>query len=249
MKHAQREWGSLYEVVSAFMMIMLYIWWLRLSDTWTWVLILVPIVASNFVHREGPQRLGLWWSQFRAAAFPVLAWTAVVAAAVLATAALAGSFRRGTARQALVNVVWYVLWGLVQQYLLNGFFVNRLAAFAEPPTKPGTPCSEAPRARALSSARPGAANGAFAHRVALAAAALFSVVHLPNWFLMLATFVGGYVCARVYLRFRSLYALAIAHGVIGFVLFLAVPDSVSAHFLVGPRYVIQRYRSYPEFLL
>jgi membrane protease YdiL (CAAX protease family) len=81
------------------------------------------------------------------------------------------------------------------------------------------------------------------------AAGLFSLAHLPNWFLMPVTFIGGYVCVRVYLRYRSLYVLALAHGIVGFVLFLIVPDSVSAHFLIGPRYLLLMYESYPELLL
>jgi hypothetical protein len=36
---------------------------------------------------------------------------------------------------------------------------------------------------------------------------------------------------------------------VGFCLYLAVPDSVSAHFLVGPRYLLDVYGTYPELLL
>ena len=63
------------------------------------------------------------------------------------------------------------------------------------------------------------------------------------------TFVGGYLSAWVYLRYRSLYILGLAHGLLGFVLFLTVPDSISGHFLVGPRYLLDRYGTYPEQLL
>ena len=68
----------------------------------------------------------------------------------------------------------------------------------------------------------------------LASAALFSGVHLPNWFLMGVTLLAGYCCARLYLRHRNLYFLGIAHATVGFLLFLVVPDSVSHHLVVGP---------------
>ena len=50
-------------------------------------------------------------------------------------------------------------------------------------------------------------------------------------------------------EYRSLYVLAFAHGLVGFFLLLVVPDSVSAHFLVGPRYLLHMYGWYPELLL
>jgi len=61
----------------------------------------------------------------------------------------------------------YILWGLVQQYLLNGYLVNGWSN---------------------SGRRRGFAPGL--------AAALFCLAHSPNWFLMAVTLVGGYACAR-----------------------------------------------------
>jgi len=66
---------------------------------------------------------------------------------------------------------------------------------------------------------------------------------------MPVTLAGGFACTLVYRRHRSLYALALAHGIVGFSLLLVVPDSISAHFLVGPRYLLDRYGTYPELLL
>src|SRR5260221_2766292 len=66
-------------------------------------------------------------------------------------------------------------------------------------------------------------------RAPLLAALLFSAAHAPNWFLMLVTFVGGFVSATVYLYHRNLYFLGLAHGVFGFLLYLVVPDTISHH--------------------
>jgi hypothetical protein len=73
-------------------------------------------------------------------------------------------------------------------------------------------------------------------RAPLLAALLFSAAHAPNWFLMLVTFVGGYVSARVYLDSRNLYFLGLAHGMFGFLLYLVVPDTISHHLYVGPKW-------------
>jgi hypothetical protein len=89
-----------------------------------------------------------------------------------------------------------------------------------------------------------AVNGYFANRfmefsparTPLLAAALFSLAHAPNWFLMLVTFAGGYVSATVYLHSRNLYFLGLVHGVFGFLLYLVVPDTISHHLYVGPKW-------------
>ena len=73
-------------------------------------------------------------------------------------------------------------------------------------------------------------------RAPLLAALLFSAAHAPNWFLMLVTFVGGYVSAIVYLGSRNLYFLGLAHGLFGFLLYLVVPDTISHHLYVGPKW-------------
>src|SRR6266567_5291612 len=89
-----------------------------------------------------------------------------------------------------------------------------------------------------------ALNGYFTNRIMefspacapLLAALLFSAAHAPNWFLMLVTFVGGYVSATVYLDSRNLYFLGLAHGLFGFLLYLVVPDTISHHLRVGPKW-------------
>ena len=108
---------------------------------------------------------------------------------------------------AFFSLLFYCLWGLFQQYLLNGYFVNR---FLEAVPKP--------------------AYG----QVPVLAGTLFSAAHLPNWFLMIVTFAGGYLCAKAYIKRRNLFFLGLAHGILGFLLYLVVPDSVSHHLRVGP---------------
>jgi hypothetical protein len=48
------------------------------------------------------------------------------------------------------------------------------------------------------------------------------------------TLVGGTVAAWAYQRHRNLFFLAFAHALIGTMLWLVVPDSVSHHLRVGP---------------
>lgn len=199
---------ALVEALSMFALIMLYIWALREEHSWLWLVLLALVLSTHWVHGENPRELGFGLATFPAAARSVFPWVLLLAGAIWAGGALAGTLRDVDLEQTTLGVLGYSAWGLFQQYLLNGYFANRLAEYK------------------------GDSKGNF---VPLVAALLFSLAHLPNWLLMGVTFAGGYACVRVYLRYRNLYMLAIAHGVVGFFLFLAVPDSISSHFRVGPR--------------
>jgi hypothetical protein len=216
------DWKALCEALGVFVLIMLYIWWVRLYYPWVAVAVLGLVIGTHFTHGESARWLGFGWKTLRAAFPAVMPWVAVSSLVLLASGFVFGTVRKTTIKQALLSMLAYAVWGLFQQYLLNGYFVNRFAEFQGKPRGQWVPFT---------------------------AAALFSLAHAPNWFLMPVTFAGGYICARIYLRYRSLYVLALAHGIVGFFLFLVVPDSISAHFLVGPRYLIRMYETYPEVLL
>ena len=218
----ERDRTALVEASGVFVATMLYIWWLRLWHPWVIVTLLGFVVGTHFARHESVRRVGFGITEFRRAFPAVFPWIAGLALVIIAAGTLLGTARGLTPLQIAASILVYIAWGLFQQYILNGYFVNRLREYAPDKTKGW---------------------------VALMAGLLFAVVHTPNWFLMLVTLIGGYVCARVYLRYRSLYLLAIAHGVIGFLLFLYVPDSINGHFLVGPRYLIDCCGIYPELLL
>ncbi len=213
------RWEPIAEALGVFLAVMVYIWWLRLDYPWLAFLLLAFIVGTQIARREGPRELGFGWRDARVAFGALIPWV-VAAAALLWVLGMA----LGTLRPMLPRFLWgglaaYILWGMLQQYLLNAFLLKRLLEWAGP------------------------------FRAALVAAVLFSLVHLPNWFLMSVTLVGGYLAARAYLRYRSLWVLGLAHGILAFILFLVVPDSISAHFLIGPRYLLDVYGTYPELLL
>lgn len=198
------HWIPFVEPALVFALIMLYIWWLRFSYRPFWVIILIMILLSHRYHRERPAGLGFRWSNFGrciSEMAPVLVFAAL---ALLSAGILLQSMRDISFDQGIIGFIAYCPWGLFQQYLLNGYFVNRFAQ-ASP-----------------------------ARYVPVLSAALFAGAHTPNWFLMVVTFAGGYICAKVYLRYRNMYFLGLAHGTIGFLLFLVVPDSISHHLNVGP---------------
>jgi len=192
------------EAVGIFFLIELYIWRIRPVFSPFWIVILALIVISHAVRGENPGRLGFRLANFARAFGRCAPYVAGVVIVVIGLALAVRTVRAISLQWALLNLFAYCMWGLVQQYLLNGYFVNRFAKIGG--------------------------------NAAVLAAVCFSLAHLPNWLLMVLTLVGGYASARVYLAYRNLYVLGLAHGILGFAIYLAVPDTISRHLYVGPKW-------------
>jgi hypothetical protein len=106
---------------------------------------------------------------------------------------------------------FYPLWAALQQYLLL--------------------CVIAPRTRRL---------GRSPEAGAWLAGALFALLHLPNFTLMLATFVGGTAWAWHGYRHRALLPLTVSHAVTGLLLVLLAPDWLLRSAEIGGRYLLPR---------
>ena len=104
------------------------------------------------------------------------------------------------------HVGGYVLWTIYQQFLLQDYFMPRLT-------------------RLLST------DGAIG-----VAALLFAVAHLPNLPLTIATLVWGVVSCALFRRYRSLYILGLAQGLLGLCFAVCVPDVFLHHMRVGLGY-------------
>jgi hypothetical protein len=195
------------EVGGFFLLLLIYIWFFAARAKPTVLVLVAFLVASHVLHDETPRELGVRWKGFVACArrftLPVLAiaGAGVCAGVVLHTVRPVPVWRAG---EVLIGYVW---WALLQQYLLNGFFTNRLAA---------------------------AFDDRHQYLVAPLAGMLFAGAHAPNIFLMEVTLVSGALAAWVYRRYRNLLFLAVAHAVIGTMIWFAVSDSVSHHLRVGP---------------
>jgi len=192
------------ETAAGFALIMLYIWRLRFTAPRAWIFILSFFLLSHIVRGERTASLGFRWSNFRECMESMAPAVLLIALSLMACGVFLETVRPISPEYGFMCLLAYCPWGIFQQYLLNGYIANRLSA--------------------VSSAR----------RVPLLAAALFAGAHLPNWFLMLVTFAAGYVSTKIFMRYRNLYFLGLAHAVIGTLLFVVIPDSISHHLTVGP---------------
>jgi hypothetical protein len=194
------RWRATVEIVSMLAVIVLFIWWVRAAWPWAWAVPFAFMLASTVSEGDWRPRLDRFRESLRAAGLPVVALAAIVVAFA--------RMRRTSVRYAIGGLVLYFAWGLVQQYVLNGFFVRRLEKVAPRPAL-----------------------------IPPAAAGIFGILHWPNPFLVAVAFAGGWLASWFYLRYRSVLFLGLAHGLLGTVLFLAVPDDISHHLNVGPGYI------------
>ncbi|MGB7763105.1 MAG: CPBP family glutamic-type intramembrane protease [Bryobacteraceae bacterium] len=195
---------AILEPIAVFGLILAYIWSLRYHYPAAWTPIVALLLISHWWRGEGAAALGFRVRNLAECLRRFAPALAFLSLTLLASGLLLDTVRPIALDRAAMTWAIYLPWGLFQQYLLNGYCLKRLEVVL-----PG--------------------RGA-----ALAAATLFSAVHTPNWFLMLVTLVAGYAAARLYSSYRNLYFLGVAHGTVGVLLFLVVPDSISHHLVIGP---------------
>lgn len=187
-----------------FGLIMAYIWELRYSYHRFWLIILGMMLVSHCRRREKAKNLGFDWRSFRPCAEKLAPALLFLILLLLGCGLLFSTTRPMGWEEAMTAWAAYLPWGIFQQYALNGYFLSRIDRVVSNRAAP------------------------------LLTAALFSSAHLPNWFLMAVTLLAGYGCTRLYRRHRNLYSLGLAHGTLGFLLYLVIPDSISHHLVVGP---------------
>lgn len=195
---------AILEPLAVFGLIMAYIWALRAVYPLFWIAILGLMLLSHVLRRESPGMLGFETRNLRSTARELALPLVLLVLLMAVCGVLLCTVRPLSVGGAAAALAVYLPWGLLQQYMLNGYFLNRFGAVLAP-------------------------RGA-----AMVTATLFCAAHAPNWILMSVTLPGGYYAARVYQRRRNLYVLGLAHAIAGFLLFLLIPDSISHHLRVGP---------------
>ena len=66
---------------------------------------------------------------------------------------------------------------------------------------------------------------------------LFAAAHIPNPLLVALTSIWGAVSCALFLRYRNLYTLALAHGILGMTLAVTIPNPIARHMRVGLGYL------------
>ena len=109
------------------------------------------------------------------------------------------------------HISGYVLWTIYQQFLLQDYFMDRVLRLLSNETA-----------------------------TVVVAGTLFAAAHLPNLVLTAATLVWGIVSCALFRRYRNLWAIGLAQGLLGLCFAICVPDALHHHLRVGLGYL--RYR-------
>ena len=164
------------------------------------------VVVTTLVHRPRLQDLGLGLRGLRSSL-----WV-IPAAAALASAAVLLAWSAGTLHPlfGLVSMAThstgYAIWAVFQQFLLQAYFFLRFEKLVST------------RAAALIS--PG----------------LFCLVHIPNPVLVVVCIAAGWLACEVFRRHRNIYALGVAHAILGLTIATTVPNDIHRHMRVGIGY-------------
>ncbi len=105
----------------------------------------------------------------------------------------------------------YAVWAFVQQFLMQGYFLLRLLRLA--PSRSWA---------------------------AIATAGIFAVAHLPNPILTPLTMLWGLGACLLFLKYRNLYPLALAHAAFGICVAITIPAPVMHNMRVGLGYLTYR---------
>ena len=200
--------GAGLEACGILALILTYIWLFRGRGP-SVAVIVVLVLLSHWWHGETPASLGFTTTGLRRAARVIGPVVIVLALMLGGDALLRPASTRLSLSTILVVLAGYCVWGVVQQWALNGFFVNRFV-------------------RALGD-YPG---GRYA--AAVLAAICFGAAHLPNLYLALPSAALGLLAALAYLRYRNLIVLGIAHGIIGTTVVVTMAASLPHGLRTGP---------------
>jgi membrane protease YdiL (CAAX protease family) len=199
------------EIGVAYALIMAVEWTPRPLQRVLWVVAAVGIVVIFWRSFDGWAAMGLRKTNLGRSLWIAGAALVLAGAAVVVAARMHTLLLPGGPFTFVGTYIAYAIWTGLQQFLLQGFFLLRFL-------------------RVISNER----------LAASAAAVLFASAHLPNPILVPATLIWGFVACLLFLRYRNLYPLMIAHAILGITVAMTIPGPVVHNMRVGLGYLTYR---------
>jgi membrane protease YdiL (CAAX protease family) len=199
---------AILELALGYGLILLVLWTPRPWQRPLYLLAAIVVAAILCSSFTTPQSMGLRTANFLRALW-IVAVALLISAVSIALATHFHTFHREPGPIAFFKRYWgYALWSFVQQLLLQDFFLRRLRLLL-----PTTGLA------------------------VFATATLFSIAHLPSPVLTTVTFLMGLAACLLFLRYRNLYPLAIAHAILGITLAITLPNAIIRNMRVGLGYL------------
>jgi membrane protease YdiL (CAAX protease family) len=215
--HTLSKRRALIELALGYGLILLVLWTPRPWQRPLYLLAALVIAAIFCIGYTTPQSMGLRTGNFFRSLW-IVAIALLISSAAIGLAINFQTLHPVHGPIAFFKRYWgYALWSFVQQLLLQDFFLRRLRLLLPS-----------------------------AGLAALAAAAIFSIAHIPSPVLILVTFFMGLAACLLFLRYRNLYPLAIAHAILGITLAITLPNSIIRNMRVGLGYLTYTQHHHPH---
>jgi hypothetical protein len=199
---------DLLELAVGYGLILATIWTANPTQRVLYWLAFAWIAATSWARRDGWTALGLGRKGLLQSLWVVGAALVLSAMAIFIAARTHTLHRLHGPTPILLHGWGYIVWSIMQQFLLQSYFLLRLLRLL--------PGKAAP---------------------ILAATGIFALAHLPNPILTPITLVWGAVACILFLRYRNIYTLGLAHGIMGLCVAVTVPNSLHHHMRVGLGYL------------
>jgi hypothetical protein len=196
------------ELAVGYTLIMATIWTVNPTQRVLYWLAFAWIIATSWARRDGWTALGLGRKGL------VQSFWVVGVALALSAGAIFIAWRTHTLHRLhgptpiFLHGWGYIVWSIMQQFLLQSYFLLRLLRLL--------PGKAAP---------------------IIAATGIFALAHLPNPILTPITLIWGAISCILFLRYRNVYTLGLAHGIMGLCIAVTVPNSLHHHMRVGLGYL------------
>jgi hypothetical protein len=195
---------AILELVLAYTLILLVLWTPHSIQRIFYIAAVIALAAILAFSFQGPRALGIRRTNLARSLWIALTALILAAIIILIAAHMHTLHAPHSASRFIARYWGYALWAFVQQILLQDIFLRRLLILLPSP------------------------------RLApLAAATLFALAHLPNPILVPLTLVWGFISCLLFLHYRNIIPLAIAHAVLGITLAIAIPSPLIRNMRVG----------------
>lgn len=205
---AYRRYFIWFQVITAYVFMERALWSSRLALQNKWAFIAaITVLVFAMVDRPSLQRLGLGLPNSLGASL-VLAVSFAGAVVLVFMVRWAGGEIPANPTWPSLHLAWqYVVWALLQEFMLQSFFFTR--------------CEELFGSSAA----------------VWTTATLFAAAHLPSPILTTFTLLGGLFFCEMFRRYRSIYPIGIVHALLGMTIAVTMPDSLLHHMRVGIGYL------------
>lgn len=204
----RRATWEILELLIGYGLILAVIWTPRPLQQWLYFLALGWFVVSIALSFEGWKTMGCCVAGFWRSSWVVGVALVMAAAATFFASSYHTLHHPGSPEQWVRSFGGYTIWALMQQLLLQGYFLVRLMRLL--PT---------------------------ANMAAGLTASVFAIAHLPNPILTPLTLIWGLLACLIFIRSRNVYPLAIAHAILGISVAITIPGPLIHNMRVGLGYL------------